>query len=359
MKLQLATTSLAALGLTACATTPDVTVSYYHPKAESRALVTQTIACDAAKENLIIGNSAGVSTTYSADTARPETLKIAQLSGDWANSDTKITFTDDGRLKGINTSATGKGEEIVAAGIKVASVALGFAAAPAVPPTPCDVIETYGGGKPVNLSYSAEFGYAHNVSFLSVDAGGGPLFDALSKALSSASKSPLPSFRLAVGKSEPALPRASYAWTAGGAATPPEPPTKGANVVPLRLTKHVRVPVSVEALETPKDPSPDVLWKGAVIAPASDTYALPLPKAAFFGKQSMSLELSEAGVIASVGYGSESGAASAMNSASALGTAIQGDDPATQAAKIKGQADLIAQQQRLMLCQQKPESCEP
>jgi hypothetical protein len=84
---------------------------------------------------------------------------------------------------------------------------------------------------------------------------------------------------------------------------------------------------------------------------------LPIPKAALFGKQTFSLSLSEAGTITAVDYGKQTGAAGALNAAGSIATAVDPETPTAKAADLKAQADIIAQQQRLLRCQRAPASC--
>ena len=117
--------------------------------------------------------------------------------------------------------------------------------------------------------------------------------------------------------------------------------------------------ISVHAPEPFGDPLTEFLDSCAKLtAPDAQTYVLPIPKAALFGKQSFSLALSEAGVITSVEYGKNTGAASVLNAAGAAATAQAPETTAAKAADVKAQADLIAQQQRLARCQANPAQCQ-
>jgi hypothetical protein len=107
----------------------------------------------------------------------------------------------------------------------------------------------------------------------------------------------------------------------------------------------------------------DVLAKGSSIfstniaLPQSTTYELAIPKAAVFGKQSFSLTLAESGAVTSVDYGKLSGASGALNAATSAVGAAAPESTANKAAEVKSQADLIAQQQRLVRCQAQPDKC--
>ncbi len=107
----------------------------------------------------------------------------------------------------------------------------------------------------------------------------------------------------------------------------------------------------------------DVLARGSSIfntniaLPLSATYKLAIPKAAVFGKQSFSLTLAESGAVTSVDYGKLSGASGALNAATSAAGAVAPESTANRAAEVKAQADLIAQQQRLVRCQAQPDKC--
>jgi hypothetical protein len=99
----------------------------------------------------------------------------------------------------------------------------------------------------------------------------------------------------------------------------------------------------------------DSIWDTHIVIPQSATYKLPIPKAALFGKQTFTLAVSEAGAVTSVGYGKTSATAGVLN---ALGAIAAPETTAAKAAELKAEADLIAQQQRLVICQTKPSDCK-
>lgn len=117
----------------------------------------------------------------------------------------------------------------------------------------------------------------------------------------------------------------------------------------LQATGKVRVDLTAQGQS---------IWTGTIQVPLPQTYLLPIPKAALFGKQSFSLSLSEAGAVTSVDYGKNTGAASALNAAGAIATAAAPETVAAKAAEVKAQADLIAQQQRLARCHANPAQCQ-
>ena len=130
--------------------------------------------------------------------------------------------------------------------------------------------------------------------------------------------------------------------------------------VELALRQPARVKLSVSgdmlgnACSNPSDP----FWEGIAMVPQRGVpYVLPIPRAAFIGKQSVTLKLSDAGAITQLGYGSENGAATAIGSAGKALDLLNGQTDAERAAALSAQADIIAQQERLLRCRADPENC--
>jgi hypothetical protein len=121
------------------------------------------------------------------------------------------------------------------------------------------------------------------------------------------------------------------------------------NVVLLKLQKPGFISLSIRSSRPDKE-----IGSARITVPTGNTYYLPIPKAALFGKQSFTLALSEVGTVTSVFYGKTSGAVGALNAAGAVANM---ETDKTQAEKLKAQSDLIAQQQRYVLCTTKPDQC--
>jgi hypothetical protein len=96
----------------------------------------------------------------------------------------------------------------------------------------------------------------------------------------------------------------------------------------------------------------------SVAVPLADPLAVPIPKAALFGKQGFSLVLAESGKITSMGYARTTGVPGALNAFSSISGKGTTED-AADAAALDAAADLIYQQQRLNNCRLKPEDCKP
>jgi len=317
-----------------CSTLPDAEMGYYLTKSETKVTVTQTVGCDTKKTRLFIANTVTQATSYVRDPTRPQTFRIKSIDGSLSDVSTTFSFTDDGRLKSVNATSTGQGEAIVKAAVVAATTIAGAAGVGGESPPPaCDTIETWGGGKPVTLIYSIPLTYP-GATVTSADLKP----EEGSKALYSLLREKLPLPKLAVAEPLPIAPSASLIETSG--AKP--------YVLTLGRTQAVDLSVSFKG---------ETIWSATLITPAAQTFSLPVPKAALFGKQSFSLTLSDAGAVTSITYGKESGGGGASNAANAVATALTPDTPAAQATAAKSQADLIAQQQRLVRCQANPTAC--
>ena len=327
--------------LGACATTPDVTVGYYLPRAEAKVQVIQSADCDASKTQVFVANTVTLTTVISSDRTSPRrSVSLKALDGAFANTDAAFKFTEDGRLQSVNASSTGKGEDVIKSGFTLAAtVARVTELHLTAPVDPCEVIAKAGGSKPVTLTYGLEKPIVFADEF-------GKEFelrpDPQSMALHQALKASLPRLTLHLGPPQPIAPAATYAAHDAGA------------VVPLTLNHTGTVQLSLVATQ---DGQATTVWTASPVFPLKSTYDLPIPKAALFGKETFSLTLGDSGAINSVGYGKETGVASALNAANTVAAAGEGETAAQRAADLKAQVDLIAQQQKLVRCTANPAAC--
>ncbi|MCA0394213.1 MAG: hypothetical protein LCH70_08890 [Proteobacteria bacterium] len=123
------------LTLAACTSMPDVKIPYYLPLTEVPVSVTRVVTCSgtAKDQHRMLYDLIAVSDVkprYVADTSI--VLFFNTMNYDHVLSDTELDFQfhDDGRLSGVNGSATGKGPEIIraVAGTLMAASGTGAAA---------------------------------------------------------------------------------------------------------------------------------------------------------------------------------------------------------------------------------------
>ncbi len=325
--------------LASCATVPPVTFNYYPATWNVVATVTQTVGCNAANTRLIVLNTPSVKTNYLSDfSSKPFQLDIKSLDGSFANSNITMNLTEDGRLKSLNQSTTGQGEAIVKSAVSLATSLLAFSGPVighgVVEPVigeleVCADIKKWGAGKPVTLIYNETINSTKLEQTVTFD-------HAAPKTIYEDLRPGLPILTVTVSKISESKSGPSY-----------EVPDAGASddIVFLTLQKVGTVELTFA----------DPLDTARFIVPMPDFYKLPIPKAALFGKQAFTVTLSEAGAVTAVGYGKETGAAGTLN---AFGAIAATQTAAVKAADLKAQADLITQQQRLVLCETSPDECE-
>jgi hypothetical protein len=314
---------------------------------------------------------------YSADfTVAPVTLRPKDLSGPFTDTDLTLNFTDDGRLSSINLTNTGQGTAIIKDVITVAKAALAPAAAPGAvynPKQACATIAKSGaksgsGGGPatLTLTYSGSFQYGKrssqgdgtfslgiqpvpgpnlaNTLTIEPDAGSTTLYNDLLHNI------PKLGFSVQIGSMPTKL--ASARWEGASSSTD----------VLITLNSVANAEISVIGPIGDLQ-NADLVWKGQVYVPltgSGDLFSVPIPKAALFGTMKFSLSLSSYGSINKISY-AHTGAVDAADAAGALGGAVAGalkkPTEAEQASAIQAHADLIYQQQRLVICKANPASC--
>jgi hypothetical protein len=100
-------------------------------------------------------------------------------------------------------------------------------------------------------------------------------------------------------------------------------------------------------------------WSGSVlVAQLGTPYEIPIPTPKAFGKLTLTASFSESGALSSLEYTDTNGSASLVNSLSALAKSTASDTTAENVTQAKNQADLILQQQRLVLCEASPSNCK-
>lgn len=324
--------------LAGCAHVPDVTVGYYLPKSAVSFKVIRTVACDA-DDNPIIATAVTPTVKHSADPAKQYRVSLSQLKGGLSDSDVKFEFYEDGRLSAINASSTGQGEAILKTAITLATVVFAFDGGRQSHPKECAAIKAFGGGKPLTLTYEGD------IDLTQPPASAQPLKpDTASTYYASALAGVMQGvYAFVVDARKPDAP-ASYSSASGNV------------VVRARQPGAVRIKVTIGKGALDSD---DVVWNDFVpVAQAGIDYDLPIPKPAAFGKEAFAATFAESGALKSVQYARNTGAGQALNVASAGLTALQGDSAAAQAANVKAEADLIAQQQRLVSCIANPSGCK-
>lgn len=316
----------------------------------------RTVACDKSGQNIYSATAAVAVTSYGRDEKHGQKwVRFKSIDGSMANSDLALTLHEDGRLKGLNATTVGKGEEILKSAIQLASFAFGGGLEAAFLSTkgkeksgPCKLIDAVGGKEQmVTLTYVGSENFeadGDRATKLGLEPGSPKYATRIDAALKPVC--------LGVGKAiEDKLPVKVAAGEDGLA---------GIN---LQLRQPAKVPIFVSEIEAGacgyhSADAGKKLMAGTLLVPQRGTpYSLPIPKAALFGKQSFVLALGDSGVITTLQYAKETGAAGMLGVVNAgLAEAAPGT-AAEKAAEVKAEADLIAQQQRLLRCQIDQKAC--
>ena len=330
------------LGCVGCAHTPDVTMQYYLSAAKVTFKVTRTIACDAANNKVISTGDATPTVQHYADRdAEVQTVAIAPLKSLFANTDVKFEFYEDGRLKGINESTTGQGENILKTALSIASAlrtrSAGLETKDAA--ADCAAILKVGKQSPISLVYQGE---------VKVEKTGKQKLegDSMTKGyLALLPKGAVDDVCAVVDqkKVEHATAPVKYAKQDGDV------------LVPMRQPAYVGIRIA--ASSNPDCSEGDTIWEGRVLAgQKGEPYFLPIPKAVMFGKQTFNLAVGESGAVTLIQYATEVGTGQVLNVISSGLDMLQNEDT-KRANAARAEADLIAAQQRLVKCRADPKNC--
>lgn len=335
------------LVLGACAKLPPVNYSYFPSMGTAVVTITQSLDCSKDQKRLVVITTPPVvAVKYAADHfVGPWTVEASRLRGELANNDFALSLYEDGRLKGINAQSTGQGEAILKSVVSLVTTALPLVGGagnsgkrdPKLPE--CQVIANWGGGKPVSLNYAGLYDLRGLASSNIVAIDPVPDSKQLRDELNRANRIGRLQARLQLSKNE-IVPGSSLASSSGRD-----------SYVHLKLQRIALGTMQILSSGTP-------IWTGTLLVPRAESYELPIPRAALFGKSTFAVEVAESGAVTKLQYGRETGAAGPVNVLTAAATAATPRSAAEQAADMKAQADLIAQSQRLARCQAKPDQCQ-
>lgn len=330
---------LALFTLTACGSLPEVTSRYHLSATRVHVTVLRTIGCD--KNNYpVISASVTPLVQHFADTSE-QTLDLAKLQGTLSDTDIKIEFFDDGRLKGINATNEGKAEDILKTAISLLARAHGLDDSAKPFPNECKFLASIDDGKPVTLTYETDV----DVNALHTRQAVPP--DLTSLHYVNQLKSAIGEVCVYVDKSH--------------AGTAPITTTGAHRGASMKVRQPGSASLRVTAgLSDGKDQGcGPKLWTGEVtVAQLGTIYELPVPAPKPFGKQIFAATFAESGALTSVQYAGTPGAGQVLGVLDAASSATKGRTAAEKAAELNSQADLIAAQQRLVRCVATPDKCE-
>jgi hypothetical protein len=394
--------SIGAIGLGGCATMPDVAAPYRLPRADATFTVTRTIGCNAAategtpNRRILYSTVAVVPlVAYSADPGPEALMSVDYAALETGLSDTSmgLEWTEDGRLKAINSTTTGQGTAIIQAVAQLVPLVAAASGAPTGPSDAQQAIDTFckafdevsADGKPVAMIYE------HGEDFAPRRPGQDPS-DPPASSCRPLTAQAASDCLVAQQRFLALSPRSTdYGTSAAGLRrlndllpqfcvsferlapvdTPRWLPERSAAALRLRAPVQYRAkiqPAPRSGQVVSCDDAAMPFWTGQALVPLTEaaslvalgtngTYDLPIPRGAPFGGNAMKLTLADSGSITALSYGSTSGMAGAVGAVGAVGGSLQQVD-VRRAANYEAEANVIAQQQRLIRCQQTPSTCE-
>ena len=330
-----------------CANNPDVTIQYYLARTDVTVTAVRAVTCDSEDQMFVV--SAGMATPiHYADLKEGlKSINITKLDSPGINTDLTFEFFDDGRLKGANVTGTGQGETILKSAIQIAAAAFvgGADGETAKFPEECDYInggKVTDGKKVRDKALSLTFEGKANLTPGAMEPlpprpESSPHFNKLRDAIGDVFVKTGD-----VNEQAQAISRNNEAD----------------EDVLLPMRQPAQVELVVEAEKNGSSFGEVTLWEGSVpVGQEGKDYEIPISKAALFGKQGFELVVASSGTVTKIGYGKETGIGQTLAVGSALADELKGKTTAEKAAAVQAEADLIAQMQRLLKCEAKPEDC--
>lgn len=322
-----------------CASLPDADIRYHLSQTEVAFKVVRTIACDKGN-HILAASSITPVVTHFADTSSEGTksISLAKLRGNFSDTSMKLEYYDDGRLKSFNSSNTGQGEAILKTAIAITGAVLAFDGSPATFPNECAAIKKIGGDKPIVLSYFGKIDPSKDDAQVIAP-------DKITAIL------------VGVNKLEPAIGYVCAEKIETQAPTAKSTFVLDKNDVVLHLREPGKIKIKLSAGGNNSCQN-ETIWEDVVtVAQFGLDYDLPIPTPKLFGKLAVGASFAESGALTTIEFASATGAGQALNVGSVAYSELS-DTPAEKAAALESEADLIAQQQRLVKCMAEPAQCE-
>ncbi|MBS7671401.1 hypothetical protein [Croceicoccus gelatinilyticus] len=266
-----------------------------------------------------------------ADVTDPIALDMGKLNSMMADTTLEVVFYEDGRLKSINSEATGKGDQIVKSALELAKLAgvgtLALDGGPFDPKAICKVINAQK-EKVVTLEYAATINPAEADTWdLPVNAETGKFLETIGGNASY--------FAITAKKTGTKVPSIETKEEGPG----------------IRVTYPALVELTVEDTMT-------ALWTSTFAVPQLGAKGwMPITKAPAFGKNTTKLELNEDGSLAKVTYGAESGTKAALDTAGEVVDEVNSKTDAERAADAEAEMKAIKAEQALVKCKADPANC--
>jgi len=323
---------------------PDATVKYYLSKSDLNITVNQTVRCIDTSNPVVVTN-VGFDAAYSADLNNRKEISFSELDTIYTSGSADITLSKDGRIEAFNSSSTGVVSDVIATVISMFGSLKTLDIDPLANQveSACEIINNVAGqkdGKPLPLSIVLK----SSVKFLEGNKVTGAPFK-----ITGYPQSFYSAIAPAVGKLEYIIDTSEQEPEA-----PVETTYKGKRKI--ALIEPALVPVKVTLKSYVSNESTE--YSANIPVPQWGTeYNIPIPKPPMFGTNTLNLSLHETGKIKTLKYGTTNGSKDLGSAFNTLSDKLVETD-LEKAASIKAEADVIAQQQRLIGCKTTPEECK-
>ncbi len=335
-----------------CASMPDTAIGYHLPKSKVKVVVNQTVSCINTSKP-IVETSVKFFPIYYAGSDKLQKINLSELDTWYSTGNANITLSKDGRLLGFGADSTGAGSEIIDTLVSLVPAA-GLESIEHRQPSPaiktkivaaCNIVNMVAGKKdkkplPLSVVLRSSINFTdkntHSLEPFVIDGYPQSLYMNIKDALGIISYSSITSLR----QSDIHLPLIN-SYKEGRSIMLVEP-----NIATIIIERRTLGSKKIQKFEA-KINVPQ--W--------GKSYYVPIPKPPLFGKNLINLTLHESGKIKTLKYGSVSGIKDFGSSIKALNDAYITTDK-KEAKKLKDEADVIAQQQRLVVCKATPKQCE-
>jgi hypothetical protein len=336
MRLNSVALATALVLVAGCSSMPPLKVGYYLPTVKTSVTVTQTAACNENGVPFVTSETKFDSIYTREEGGERKTIDLSELDGWFTKSSLTVQFFEDGRLKSINGKQTGSGADGTRTFVSLLPL-FGLADFdPTEAKTACDELKKLLGKDEKTLTV-------------------------VHKGQTSFNESPHPVFTLEQDSLAPETykkltPIFGTAITAEyDAKTQPVPHVlDGGDSLKLDLKEPGRTTIRVHITRGSKES----VAEEVILVPQHGTdYQLPIQSPPVFGENTMELVLGPVGNVEKLSYGGGGGAPGAATSLSDIFPIDEDETAEDKAAKIKAEADLIYQQQRLVQCRATPADC--
>ena len=398
-------TILFLLLLVGCASIPPVGLRYYLPKTSADVTVVRLLGCQNNNGDSALSAVDGylIRVNHVADVESAHVLHLNDGGLSYGGLDHTLTFFDDGRLKSVDAEASGPGGSVLKSAAIIAAFVPGIASLTARPQRDenpiaaiCEYIDLVGAEadkmpRHITLRYTARLSpTVADKPSLTDSANGDSSSSCICSMPQQESAELKPDFftrnhidvlkgflgtdaldffsEVALQCTDAVCRQAPIEWTDAR----DQKPNGGARYAVLVARQPVYGVLSLEYGDgntliigrtsndnNDRGTSDNVVFKEALpIAQWGTDYMIPLPYPKLFGKSTFSAKFSGNGSLTTIGYSREGGSGALAEGVGSLADTLAPPTTSEQAAQVKAEADLIAQQQRLLRCQLKPDECE-